>query len=219
LPRFSEYTPPLVVDADPPGGVLGHRLTGIAGLLDEVAVAEIRVLVVGVVLGVGSVGLDEFGVGDGVGQASGCRAGRACVPGTSPRRGSRRRRAPSVAGSAIPADWPATDTPRLGAERHSPVSSRRFGGVAWPTPLTRWCPFRVRHLRHGLVAPIWSVSPDGLRNQRQPARSHTVFALRATRTTTSRNSRGRPGHKDILPAHPPGASNSDVTYSVSTPKC
>jgi hypothetical protein len=49
------------------GGALGHRLTGITRFLNEVAVAELRVVAVGVEQCASPVGLDEFGVGDGVG--------------------------------------------------------------------------------------------------------------------------------------------------------
>ncbi len=64
---LSEDAPPLIAGADPPGGALGYRLTGVSGLFGQVAVPELRVLVVGVEQGVGAVGLEEFGVGDGVG--------------------------------------------------------------------------------------------------------------------------------------------------------
>ncbi|HKR52194.1 MAG TPA: hypothetical protein VJT72_21970 [Pseudonocardiaceae bacterium] len=60
---LAENTPPTVVRADPPGGALGHRLTGVTRLLNEAAVAKLRVVVVGVKQCVGPVGLEEFGVG------------------------------------------------------------------------------------------------------------------------------------------------------------
>lgn len=72
---LSEHAPPLVLGADPPCGAFDHRLAGVAGLFDQVAVAELGVLVVGVEQRVGPVGLEEFGVGDGIGRASGKRAG------------------------------------------------------------------------------------------------------------------------------------------------
>ena len=56
-----------VLGTDPPGGALGHRFTDIAGFLDQVAVTELRVLVVGVEQGVGAVGLDDLGIGNRVG--------------------------------------------------------------------------------------------------------------------------------------------------------
>lgn len=64
----AEHAPQSIVRADPPGSALGHRLAGVAGLLDEVAVPELGVITVGIEQGVGAVSLDEFGVGDGFGQ-------------------------------------------------------------------------------------------------------------------------------------------------------
>jgi hypothetical protein len=45
---LAKHAPQPILRADPPGGALGHRLPGIAGLLDQVAVAELGILAVGV---------------------------------------------------------------------------------------------------------------------------------------------------------------------------
>lgn len=67
LPRnLGEHAPQLILRADPPGGALGHRLAGLSGLFDQVAIADLGVVVMGVEQGVGAIGLDEFGVGDGM---------------------------------------------------------------------------------------------------------------------------------------------------------
>ena len=55
---LAEHAPPPIVGADPPGSALGHRLTGVTGLLDQVAVTELRIVAVGVEQGIGAVGLD-----------------------------------------------------------------------------------------------------------------------------------------------------------------
>src|SRR5690625_3045413 len=52
--------------ADPPSGSPAHLLARILGFVGEVAVAELRVLPVGVEQGVGPVGLGQFGIGDRV---------------------------------------------------------------------------------------------------------------------------------------------------------
>src|SRR6185295_19020699 len=43
-----ECAPPAVLGTDPPRGSFGHLLAGIAGLLDQVAVAELRIVAVSV---------------------------------------------------------------------------------------------------------------------------------------------------------------------------
>src|SRR5882757_458758 len=53
--------------ADPPRGALSHRLTSRARLLDQVAVAELRILAMGVEQRVDPVGLGDLGVGHRVG--------------------------------------------------------------------------------------------------------------------------------------------------------
>jgi hypothetical protein len=61
-----EHTPPDQVGADLPRGALGHRLAGVAGLIDQEPVAELRVLAVGVEQRVRPVGRSQVGVGDRV---------------------------------------------------------------------------------------------------------------------------------------------------------
>lgn len=61
---FAEGAPPAVGRADAPCRPLGHGLTGLGCLVDEEPVPELGVLAVGVEQRVGSVGLDQFGVGD-----------------------------------------------------------------------------------------------------------------------------------------------------------
>jgi hypothetical protein len=51
---LAERAPPTIGRADPPCGPLGHRLPGIAGLGDQEAVAELRVIAVGVEQGIGT---------------------------------------------------------------------------------------------------------------------------------------------------------------------
>ena len=65
---LAEHTPPAVVRADPPRGALGHRLPGIAGLGDQKAVTELRIIAVGVEQGVRPMRLEVLGAGHGVGQ-------------------------------------------------------------------------------------------------------------------------------------------------------
>ncbi|MEL5956870.1 hypothetical protein AADR41_19200 [Streptomyces sp. CLV115] len=61
---LSEGTPPAVVPADPPGGPLGHRLTGGPGLVKKEAVAELGIVAMRVEQGVGPVCLGELRIGD-----------------------------------------------------------------------------------------------------------------------------------------------------------
>lgn len=63
----AERTPPPVLGADPPGGALCHRLAGMGCLFDQAAVSELGIRVEGVEQGVGAVGFDDLGIGDGVG--------------------------------------------------------------------------------------------------------------------------------------------------------
>lgn len=72
---LAENAPQPMLRADPPGGALGNRLTSRAGLLDEVAVAELRIIAMGVEQRVTPIGLGEFGVGHRVGPPTGSRAG------------------------------------------------------------------------------------------------------------------------------------------------
>ena len=65
---LTEHAPPLVVRADPPRGALGHGLAGIAGFLDEVAVAELGVVAVGVEQSVSPLCRGKFGLADRIGQ-------------------------------------------------------------------------------------------------------------------------------------------------------
>ena len=61
---LSEHGPPLVVPADPPRSPLTHPLAHGLCLADEEPVAELGIVPVGVEQRVGSVGLDELGLGD-----------------------------------------------------------------------------------------------------------------------------------------------------------
>ncbi|MCN0154361.1 IS3 family transposase [Salinispora arenicola] len=80
-----------------------RRQAGGAGLIDQEPVPDLRVIAVGIDQGVRAMSGDEFGVTDAAGRATGCRADERCsIPGTSPRRGSRRRPARSRAGRAFP---------------------------------------------------------------------------------------------------------------------
>jgi len=65
---LAEHVPPLVVRADPPRGALGRGLAGIGGFLDEVAVAELGVVAMGVEQSVSPLCRGKFGLGDRVGQ-------------------------------------------------------------------------------------------------------------------------------------------------------
>lgn len=66
---LAERTPAAVVRTDPPGGAR-HRLTSLAGLIDQEAIAELRIISVSIEQGVGAVGLNEFGIGDRLGQSA-----------------------------------------------------------------------------------------------------------------------------------------------------
>ena len=57
---LTERDPPAVVRADPPRSPRCHRLAGISGFVDQVPVAELGIIAVGVEQGVGTVGLVEF---------------------------------------------------------------------------------------------------------------------------------------------------------------
>src|SRR4029079_9014228 len=65
---LTEHTPPAVGRTDSPGGTLGHRLPGIAGLGDQEPVAEFRIIAMGVEQSVGAVSLGPLGIGHGSGQ-------------------------------------------------------------------------------------------------------------------------------------------------------
>ena len=65
---LTEHTPPLVIRADPPGGALGHRRPMILGLLAQVAVAELRVVAVGIEQRIRPMRLDKLSVGHRIGQ-------------------------------------------------------------------------------------------------------------------------------------------------------
>lgn len=54
---LAERTPPAVARTDPPRGPLGHLAAGIAGLGDQEAVPELRVIAMGVEQRVGAIGL------------------------------------------------------------------------------------------------------------------------------------------------------------------
>jgi hypothetical protein len=58
-----ERRPPAAVRTDPPRYACRHRHASIAELVEEIAVAELRVNTVGVEQGVGPVGPLKFGVG------------------------------------------------------------------------------------------------------------------------------------------------------------
>ena len=58
------HRPPLVVPADPPRRPLTHLLTGLRGFADQEPIAELGVIEMGVQQGVGSVGLQQLGLGD-----------------------------------------------------------------------------------------------------------------------------------------------------------
>lgn len=102
LLALTEGAPPAIVRADLPPGALRHRLAGGAGLIDQEPVPELRVIAVGIDQGVRAMSGDEFGVTDAAGRATDSRADERCsIPGTSPRRGSRRRPARSRANRAL----------------------------------------------------------------------------------------------------------------------
>jgi hypothetical protein len=63
-PALAERAPPAVVPADPPGGPLGHRLTGDARFVEEEPVAELGIVAMRVEQRVGPVCLGELGIGD-----------------------------------------------------------------------------------------------------------------------------------------------------------
>ena len=65
---LAEGTPPLVLRADPPCRALGHRLPGLSGFLEQVAVSEVGVIFVGVERGVGPMRLGDLGGGRRNGQ-------------------------------------------------------------------------------------------------------------------------------------------------------
>ena len=65
---LAEGAPLPVGRADPPSGPLSHRRPGIPGCLDQVAVAEFRVVAVGVEQGVGPMRLEILSIGHGGGQ-------------------------------------------------------------------------------------------------------------------------------------------------------
>lgn len=119
---LAERTPAAVVRTDPPGGARRHRQTSLTGLIDQEAIAELRIISVSIEQGVGAVGLNEFGIGDRLGQSAVIRlAGELEDPA-----GHRDRN--SVVGELFyervrpfPADWPATDTPRPGAALRFPA--------------------------------------------------------------------------------------------------
>lgn len=97
-PALTERAPPAVVRADPPRGARRHRLTRVTGLINQEAIAELGIISVSVEQGVGPIRLGEFGVGDRLGQPPVIGLAGELAPGTSPPRGSRRRRAPLRAG-------------------------------------------------------------------------------------------------------------------------
>jgi hypothetical protein len=61
---LAERRPPAQLRADPPRGPLGHDLASLACFVDQEAVAELRVVAVGVEQGVRAVGLDQLGLSD-----------------------------------------------------------------------------------------------------------------------------------------------------------
>jgi hypothetical protein len=61
---LAEGAPPAVVRTDPPRRPLRHQHAGVAGLVDQKPVTELRVVAVGVEQRVGPVGLLELGIGD-----------------------------------------------------------------------------------------------------------------------------------------------------------
>jgi len=63
-----ERREPAHLQADPPCGPLGHGLAGVAGLVDQEAIAELGVLAMSIEQGVGAMRADELGVADGLGQ-------------------------------------------------------------------------------------------------------------------------------------------------------
>ena len=67
-PLLAEHTPPAVVRADPPRCALGHHLAGVASLVEQEPVAELRVVLMGPEQSVRPVGLREVGIGHRVSQ-------------------------------------------------------------------------------------------------------------------------------------------------------
>ncbi len=101
---LAEDAPPLIGRADPPRCAVRHRLTRLAGFVGKNAIADLRVLAVGVEQGVRPVRLLELRIGDRISEPAVIRL--PCDPQNPahpPRRESRRRPARGRAVGAPPA--------------------------------------------------------------------------------------------------------------------
>ena len=169
-------------------------LAGVAGLVGQEPVAELRVVAVGVEQRVGPIRLVELGVGDRVGQPPVVGlAGELEHP-------ARHRDGDPVGGQL--ADERVDPFPgRFACDRYAAArrrtsfscSSSRIRCAQLPQlgrlAVRRARAWRRRRCRPG--ASTSTASSDAPRNRRRSARSsHPASRLRATRTTSSRNSRG-----------------------------
>lgn len=147
-----EHAEPAAAGCDRPRGLVGHRLTVIAGLVGEWLMPELGVVPVGVEHRVRALRLHHLVWGMGLGQPPVVGlAGEFEQPRPPPSEGSLQRQARSPAGNLVPAGSPGTDTPPPDAK---PRCSARVSGsacglcAAWPRrseSVWAWCPRRCRH--------------------------------------------------------------------------
>ncbi len=191
---FAEHRPPLVVPTDPPHDPVRHAgvVDVLADLVGEEPVAELGIIAMGVVDRIGQIGLGELAVGERAIEATGSRAGeRDRVPDTTPRRGSRRRRARARAGTS--AFWEVRLPQIRGRSAQHLVLL-----LEQTDPLLRLPQLGHLTTRFGLLAATAGVGePVAETGLGDPEVLRRCRAIRtpssrssATRTTSSRNSLG-----------------------------